>query len=95
MMNWKYLFLRQFIMIQLEFIHLITSEANDICEKTTKKTINGDMILQALKNLQFEEYVKELEAEIVSHKIAVKVEYYYYYDFHLFTICIILFLCLF
>jgi hypothetical protein len=32
-----------------EFIHLISSEANDICEKESKKTIAPDHILSALE----------------------------------------------
>lgn len=32
-----------------EFIRLVSSEANDICEKSGKKTIGSDHCLQALK----------------------------------------------
>jgi histone H3/H4 len=44
-----------------EFIHLISSEANEICEKEKKKTIAGDHVIAALKNLGFDEYIKEME----------------------------------
>lgn len=37
------------ISIRLEFIHLISSEANDICEKESKKTIAPEHIISALK----------------------------------------------
>jgi len=33
----------------LEFIHLIASEANEICEKDTKKTIAGEHVVSALE----------------------------------------------
>lgn len=49
-------------------MHLIASEANDICEKTTKKTINGEHIVTALKNLGFQQYVDEIRHEIGDHK---------------------------
>ena len=32
-----------------EFIHLISSDANDICEKESKKTIAPEHIISALK----------------------------------------------
>jgi down-regulator of transcription 1 len=58
-----------------EFIHLYTScnnrvssEANDVCDKDKKKTIGGDQVLQALRNLGFEKYIPELEALIQEHK---------------------------
>ena len=41
----------------IEFIHLISSEANEICEKGSKKTINGEHVQLALKALGFDDYV--------------------------------------
>ena len=35
--------------LPLEFIHLISAEANEICEKESKKTIAPEHILTALK----------------------------------------------
>ncbi len=35
--------------ITLEFIHLLSAEANEICEKESKKTIAPEHILTALK----------------------------------------------
>ena len=37
------------IIFPLEFIHLISAEANEICEKESKKTIAPEHILTALK----------------------------------------------
>ncbi|KAF9923486.1 negative cofactor 2 transcription regulator complex subunit ncb2 [Linnemannia zychae] len=34
----------------VEFIHLLASEANDICEKETKKTIAAEHVITALKH---------------------------------------------
>ncbi|KAG0746158.1 hypothetical protein G6F16_005897 [Rhizopus arrhizus] len=52
----------------VEFIHLIASEANEICEKETKKTIAGEHIVAALQALGFEEYVEEVEDVFKEHK---------------------------
>jgi hypothetical protein len=45
----------------VEFIHLIASEANEICEKDTKKTIAGEHVVSALQSLGFEDYVSEIK----------------------------------
>jgi len=45
----------------VEFIHLIASEANEICEKDTKKTIAGEHVVSALESLGFEDYVSEIK----------------------------------
>ncbi|PHZ08851.1 histone-fold-containing protein [Rhizopus microsporus ATCC 52813] len=52
----------------VEFIHLIASEANEICEKETKKTIAGEHVVAALQTLGFEEYVEEVEEVFKEHK---------------------------
>ncbi|RKP26072.1 histone-fold-containing protein [Syncephalis pseudoplumigaleata] len=44
----------------VEFIHLIASEANEICEKEAKKTIAPEHVLSALKSLGFETYLSEV-----------------------------------
>lgn len=49
----------------VEFIHLIASEANEICEKDTKKTIAGEHVVSALESLGFEDYVSEIK-EVLS-----------------------------
>ncbi|XP_018900165.1 protein Dr1 [Bemisia tabaci] len=48
-----------------EFIHLVSSEANDICNQQQKKTINAEHILAALDKLGFEDY--RSHAELVHH----------------------------
>lgn len=45
-----------------EFIHLISSEANDICNQQQKKTINAEHVLLALEKLGFGDYSAEAEA---------------------------------
>lgn len=44
-----------------EFIHLIASESNEICNKQTKKTISPDHVISALNSLGFQDYVKDVE----------------------------------
>ena len=46
----------------IEFIHLVTGEANDLCETGGKKTISPVHILDALKMLGFGDYCAEAEA---------------------------------
>ncbi|KAL6050017.1 negative cofactor 2 transcription regulator complex subunit ncb2 [Balamuthia mandrillaris] len=46
----------------VEFIHLISSEANEICSKENKKTIAPQHILDALQMLGFEEYLEEVRS---------------------------------
>lgn len=46
-----------------EFIHLISSEANEVCNQKNKKTINAEHILEALDRLgkfQFQSKTKRL-----------------------------------
>lgn len=45
-----------------EFIHLISSEANDVCGKRNKKTINAEHVLEALDRLGFPDYKAEAES---------------------------------
>ncbi|ORZ38041.1 histone-fold-containing protein [Catenaria anguillulae PL171] len=52
----------------VEFIHLISSEANDICEKDSRKTISPDHVITALKELGFEDFVKEVQGSWGEHK---------------------------
>ncbi|KAL5508320.1 NCB2 [Sanghuangporus vaninii] len=56
----------------VEFIHLISSEANEICEQESKKTIAPDHIIRALKLLGFEEFTAEVEDVLKDHKKLVK-----------------------
>lgn len=43
-----------------EFVQLVTSEANDICSKESKATMNPEQIIQALQQLEFPEFEAEL-----------------------------------
>ncbi|CAG8470217.1 7193_t:CDS:10, partial [Acaulospora colombiana] len=52
----------------LEFIHLIASQANDICEKDAKKTIAAEHVINALEELGFESYLSEVKEVFQEHK---------------------------
>ncbi|RPA75508.1 histone-fold-containing protein [Ascobolus immersus RN42] len=55
----------------VEFITLISSEANEIAEKDAKKTIAGEHVIKALMELGFDEYVaatKEVSQEYREHQ---------------------------
>ncbi|KAK3843391.1 MAG: histone-fold-containing protein [Linnemannia gamsii] len=58
----------------VEFIHLLASEANDICEKETKKTIAAEHVITALKALGFDAYLPEVEVVLQDHKNQQKVK---------------------
>lgn len=45
-----------------EFIHLISSEANEVCNLRNKKTINAEHVLEALDRLGFKDYKQDAEA---------------------------------
>ncbi|KAI9225994.1 MAG: TATA binding protein-associated phosphoprotein [Piptocephalis tieghemiana] len=55
-----------------EFVHLLASEANEVCEKDSKKTISPEHVLMALKSLGFDEYVKEVQAAGAEHRVQQK-----------------------
>jgi len=56
-----------------EFIHVLSSEANDICELQQKKTISPEHILTALDNLGFSCYKDEAQTVLQEAKaIAAK-----------------------
>lgn len=56
----------------IEFIHLIASESNEICEKSNKKTISPEHVLEALRNLSFDSYIEEVETEYRDHQTQSK-----------------------
>ncbi|KAF8947033.1 negative cofactor 2 transcription regulator complex subunit ncb2 [Linnemannia elongata] len=58
----------------VEFIHLLASEANEICEKETKKTIAAEHVITALKALGFDAYLPEVEVVLQDHKTQQKVK---------------------
>ena len=43
-----------------EFVHLVTSEANEICTADNKATMNPEHIIKALQQLEFPEFEDEL-----------------------------------
>jgi histone H3/H4 len=57
----------------VEFITLISSEANDIAEREAKKTIAAEHVTKALEELGFEGYVPEIKDEAAEHKEKQKV----------------------
>jgi histone H3/H4 len=52
----------------VEFITLISSEANDIAEREAKKTIASEHVVRALKDLGFEEYVDQIQEVAHEHR---------------------------
>jgi len=52
----------------VEFIHLISSEANEICEQENKKTIAPEHIISALTRLGFTNFAPEVESVLKDHK---------------------------
>jgi len=52
----------------VEFIHLISSEANEICEQESKKTIAPEHIIFALKRLGFDIFTPNVEDVLKDHK---------------------------
>lgn len=57
----------------VEFITLISSEANEIAEKESKKTIAAEHIDKALRELGFPEYVPDVLAVAGEHKEQLRV----------------------
>lgn len=57
----------------MEFITLISSEANDIAEREAKKTIAAEHVTKALEELGFEGYVPDIKDEAAEHKEKQKV----------------------
>lgn len=53
----------------VEFITLISSEANEIAEKEAKKTIACEHVTQALKSLGYDSYVPEILKVAQDHKV--------------------------
>ncbi|KAI8866252.1 histone-fold-containing protein [Ramicandelaber brevisporus] len=51
-----------------EFIHLLATQATEQCEKSSKKTITADHVLDALKALGYESYLPALNDVLEEHK---------------------------
>ena len=56
----------------VEFVHLISSEANEICEKESKKTIAGEHVTKALETLGFSGYLDAINVVVEEHKVQAK-----------------------
>ncbi|KAJ6037509.1 hypothetical protein N7499_002539 [Penicillium canescens] len=56
----------------VEFITLISSEANDISEKEAKKTIACEHVEKALRDLGFSDYIADVLAVAEEHKQQLK-----------------------
>jgi len=59
----------------VEFVTLISSEANEIAEREAKKTIGADHIQNALIDLGFNEYIDQIKEAADEHKETQKVVY--------------------
>lgn len=55
-----------------EFIRLVSSEANEICENSQKKTIAPEHVVSALKELGFESFIGDIEEVLKEHKTQQK-----------------------
>lgn len=53
----------------VEFINLVSSESNDVCNKEEKRTIAPEHVLKALEVLGFRQYIEEVYAAYEQHKI--------------------------
>ena len=62
----------------VEFVQLISSEANDISEREAKKTIAPEHIEKALVDLGFGEYVEEVLKAANEQKEQLKVRFHKY-----------------
>src|SRR5690606_28910620 len=56
----------------IEFVHLISSEANDICEKSGRKTISPEHVMEDLKSLGFNDYLEQVQAAHDEHQTQSK-----------------------
>ncbi|KAI9217298.1 transcription corepressor [Blastocladiella britannica] len=52
----------------IDFIHLVTTEANDACERGGRKTISPEHVLEALRNLEFDDFVDQVKGSWGEHK---------------------------
>merc|ERR1719186_198303 len=51
-----------------EFIHLVSSESNDICNQQQKKMLSAEHVLVALEKLGFEDFRKDAEEVLTECK---------------------------
>lgn len=57
-----------FIDCCVEFVHLISSEANEACERESKKTIAPDHVVKALVDLGFQKYTQDVMDVLNDHR---------------------------
>ncbi|KAH9385498.1 down-regulator of transcription 1 [Nematocida major] len=50
-----------------EFVHIIATEANEVCEKEQKKTLTHEHVYRALRHLGFEEYIDQCNESYKDH----------------------------
>jgi len=55
-------------------LHLLSAQANEICDKDNKKTITGDHIVKALEKLDLPEFVRVVKDELKDHQETSKQE---------------------
>uniref|UniRef100_A0A2P2LKE6 Uncharacterized protein MANES_01G022100 n=1 Tax=Rhizophora mucronata TaxID=61149 RepID=A0A2P2LKE6_RHIMU len=53
----------------VEFINLVSSESNEVCNREEKRTIAPEHVLTALEVLGFGEYIEEVYAAYEQHKL--------------------------
>uniref|UniRef100_A0A7C9F366 Transcription factor CBF/NF-Y/archaeal histone domain-containing protein n=1 Tax=Opuntia streptacantha TaxID=393608 RepID=A0A7C9F366_OPUST len=53
----------------VEFINLVSSESNEVCNREEKRTIAPEHVLKALQVLGFGEYIEEVHAAYEQHKL--------------------------
>lgn len=53
----------------VEFINLVSSESNEVCNREDKRTIAPEHVLKALEVLGFGEYIEEVYAAYEHHKL--------------------------
>ncbi|PIN00792.1 Class 2 transcription repressor NC2, beta subunit (Dr1) [Handroanthus impetiginosus] len=53
----------------VEFINLISSESNEVCNREEKRTIAPEHVLKALEVLGFGEYIEEVYAAYEQHRV--------------------------
>eukprot|EP01080_Neovahlkampfia_damariscottae_P007727 gene7727-12197_t len=53
----------------VEFVQMLATEANDICNKQNKKTISGAHIIDSLRKLGYESYIEKAEEVLEEHKV--------------------------
>lgn len=57
----------------IEFIHMLTYQANQICQKQNKNVFLGwQHVVKACEELGFQEYVGEIEAVVMEHEQQLK-----------------------